>query len=352
MLTIFALQPTFAQDSTKEEKEFRAGEMIMHHIADAHEVHLIGDLSFYLPVILKTEEGFTVFSSSHFYHNELSQENSVKQESEHYYEHDGFVMVHEHIYHLAEGGLVFDNAGEIANESVLDLSITKNIVGIFLTMIIMFLLFFSVAKAYKKRGIKAPKGLQSFMEPLILFVRDDIARPSIGKKADAFVPFLLTIFFFIWISNLLGLIPFVGGINITGTISITIVLAAIVFVITTFKGNGHYWKHILWPPDVPIPIKLILVPIEIAGIFIKPIVLMVRLTANITAGHIIILAFVSLIFIFGGDSAAVGYGVGFGSTIFMIFMFFIELLVVFLQAYVFTLLSALYFGFAVEEAHH
>jgi F-type H+-transporting ATPase subunit a len=151
---------------------------------------------------------------------------------------------------------------------------------------------------------------------------------------------------------MLGLIPFIGGFNITGTISVTIVLAIIVFIITSFSGNKHYWGHIFWPPGVPLPIKFILVPIEVLGLFIKPAVLMIRLTANITAGHIIILSFVSLILIFGESSAIAGYGVGVGSTLFMIFMFFIELLVAFLQAYVFTLLAALYFGDATQEAHH
>ncbi len=353
LVGFLALNSVKASSSEGEKGGFKAGEMIMHHIADAHEIHIIGDINIYLPVILKTNEGFKVFSSSHFYHNEKHAEDTAGT-STHYYEHDGFVMVHEHVYYLAEnGGLIFDEEGEVANNAVtLDLSITKNIVGIFVTIFIMFLLFFTVAKGYKKRGIGAPKGLQSFMEPLVLFIRDEVARPSIGKHADRFMPFLLTVFFFVWISNLLGLVPFLGGLNITGTLSITIVLAAVVFVITTINGNKNYWMHILWPPDVPVPIKLILVPIEIAGIFIKPLVLMVRLTANITAGHIIILAFVALIFIFGEQSATAGYGIGIGSTLFMVFMNFIELLVAFLQAYVFTLLAAIYFGAAVEEAHH
>ena len=338
--------------ASEQEGEFKAGEMIMHHISDAHEIHIIGEVYIYLPVILKTDNGFEVFSSSHFYHNEQHAVNPANEESVHYYEHNGFIMSHEHIYY-AENGLTFNEAGEIANEAVLlDLSITKNVAGIFLTVLIMLLVFTTVSKGYKKRGIGAPKGIQSFMEPLILFVRDEVARPSIGKHADRFLPFLLTVFFFIWISNLLGLIPFLGGLNITGTLSVTIVLAVIVFIITSINGNKGYWMHILWPPDVPVFVKIILVPIEIAGIFIKPFVLMVRLTANITAGHIIILAFVALIFIFGQNSAAAGYGIGIGSTLFMIFMNFIELLVAFLQAYVFTLLAAIYFGSAVEEAHH
>lgn len=351
--SLFVLSFTLTSSQLKAsggDGEFNAGEMIMHHISDAHEVHIIGDFAIYLPVILKTESGWDFFSSSHFYHNPV--EESINGEQVHYYEYQDYLLVHEHVY-LKEEGLKLDENGEVLNQAVaLDMSITKNVAGIFLTIIIMLLVFTSVAKSYKKRGVKAPKGLQSFMEPLILFVRDEVAKPSIGKEADRFVPFLLSIFFFIWISNLLGLIPFLGGLNITGTMSVTMVLAAIVFIITTINGKKPYWMHIVWPPNVPLPIKIILVPIEIAGLFIKPIVLMVRLTANITAGHIIILAFVALIFIFGQQSAGAGYGVGIGSTIFMIFMNFIELLVAFLQAYVFTLLAALYFGSAVEEAHH
>lgn len=347
MLALFSLLSFSSFASSDNGGKFNAGEMIMHHISDAHEIHIIGDFAIYLPIIVKTDKGWDLFSSSHFYHNEINDESG-----EHYYEHGDYILYHEHIYLKGEG-FVLNEEGDISNEAVaLDMSITKNVAGIFLTCLLMIFVFFSVASGYKKRGMQAPKGIQSFMEPLILFVRDEIARPSIGKHADRFVPFLLTVFFFIWISNLLGLIPFLGGMNITGTLSVTMVLAAIVFIITTVNGNKHYWGHLVWPPNVPLPIKVILVPIEIAGIFIKPLVLMVRLTANITAGHIIILAFVCLIFIFGEQSAGAGYGVGVGSTLFMIFMNFIELLVAFLQAYVFTLLAALYFGGATEEAHH
>ncbi len=347
LFTLFFGANFSAAAASEEGGKFNAGEMIMHHISDAHEIHIIGDFNIYLPVILKTESGWDVFSSSHFYHNPQSTASGT-----HYYEYKDYLLFHEHIYYKGNG-LELNADGEPVNQAIaLDMSITKNVAGIFLAVLIMMLVFFSVAQAYKKRGTAAPRGLQSFMEPMILFVRDEIARPSIGHGADRFVPFLLTIFFFIWISNLLGLVPFLGGLNITGTLSVTIVLAAIVFIITSINGNKHYWGHIFWPPNVPLPIKIILVPIEIAGIFIKPLVLMVRLTANITAGHIIILAFVALIFIFGQQSEGAGYGVGIGSSLFMIFMNFIELLVAFLQAYVFTLLAALYFGAATEEAHH
>ncbi|NEN24540.1 F0F1 ATP synthase subunit A [Cryomorpha ignava] len=353
---LFAQEHTEQPDSTQHEVEkekFNAGEMIIHHISDAHEIHLFGDAAIYLPVILYADNSVKVFSSSHFYHNEKHFTNA-EGESEHYYEYNGFVMHHEHIYAAADGGISLNaETGEVNNASVLDFSITKTVTGILITCLVLLLIFGTVARGYKKRKGSAPKGLQSFMEPLILFIRDEVAIPSIGaKKADRYMPFLLSTFFFIWIANILGLIPFIGGFNVTGTLSVTLVLAAIVFIITTISGNKHYWGHILWPPGVPLPIKFILVPIEVAGLFIKPLVLMIRLTANITAGHIIILAFVALVLIFGQMGAAAGYGVGVGSILFMVFMFFLELLIAFLQAYVFTLLAALYFGDATQEAHH
>lgn len=342
----------------EEEKGFNAGEMIMHHIADAHEIHFATinedtdhpkHFSLPLPIILWTDNGLKIFSSGHFYHNE-------KKDPHHgaYYAHENFVMSHEHIYYANEaGGLSFDETGKITNAAPLDLSITKSVLGLLVAGLLCVLIFSAVARGYKSGAPAKPRGIQSFFEPLILFVRNEIAIPSIGAhKADKFMPFLLSSFFFIWIANIMGLIPFLGGFNIMGTLGVTLVLATVVFVLTTINGNKHYWSHILWPAGVPLPIKFILVPIEILGIFIKPAVLMIRLTANITAGHIIILSFVALIMIFGQQSAVAGYGVGAGSLLFMIFMNFIELLVAFLQAYVFTLLSAIYLGSAVEEAHH
>ncbi|MEM9050505.1 MAG: F0F1 ATP synthase subunit A [Bacteroidota bacterium] len=347
------------EDEHSEESAFDAGKMIMHHISDAHEIHIIGDLAIYLPIILYTDNGLDVFSSSHFYHNEQHghyTNSTGADEAYHYYTYEEYVMFHEHIYYSGEEEVITidPETGSATNKAVFDLSITKSVAGVLLTCFLLILMFTSVAKSYKKRKGQAPKGMQSFLEPLILFIRDEVAIPSMGSaaKAERFMPFLLTTFFFIWIANMLGLIPFIGGFNVTGTLSVTIVLASLVFIITTISGNRHYWGHIFWPAGVPLPIKFILVPIEIASIFIKPVVLMVRLTANITAGHIIILAFVSLVLIFGEQSAVAGYGVGVGSTLFMIFMFFIELLVAFLQAYVFTLLAALYFGEAKQDGHH
>lgn len=353
VLALFSTQG-FASGSGDND-DFNPGEMIMHHISDAHEIHIIGDFAIYLPVILFTEDGVDVFSSSHFYHNkkqvQLNDSTTVE-----YMAHDDYIMHHETIYYKGDSGDIegMDKEGHLLNAHPFDFSITKTVAGMLLVIILMFVIFNSVARSFRKNQGKKPKGIQSVMEPLILFIRDEVAIPSLGskEKAHKFLPFLLSVFFFIWIANLLGLIPFIGGFNITGTIAVTAVLAAFVFIITTFKGNRHYWTHLLWPAGVPTPIKFILVPIEVLGIFIKPFVLMVRLTANITAGHIIILAFVSLVLIFGQQSAVAGYSVGVGSVLFMVFMFFIELLVAFLQAYVFTLLAALYFADATQEAHH
>ena len=216
----------------------------------------------------------------------------------------------------------------------------------------MLWLFLSVAKNYTRRAGKAPTGLQSWVEPLIIFIRDDVAVSSIGeKKYEKYMPYLLTVFFFIFFNNIMGLIPiFPGGANVTGNIAVTLVLALITFVITLLSGNLNYYGHIFWPP-VPHALKILMIPIEIIGVFIKPFVLMVRLFANITAGHIIALGFFSLIFIFGSIHVFAGYGVSVVTIAFTVFMTLLELLVAFIQAYVFTFLSALYFGMAVEEHH-
>jgi F-type H+-transporting ATPase subunit a len=216
----------------------------------------------------------------------------------------------------------------------------------FIAVIAILLVFSSVAGAYKKRVGLAPKGLQSFAEPLIIFIRDDIARPNIGYKYEKFMPLLLTIFFFIWFNNLLGLIPiFPGSANVTGNIAVTMVLAAIVLVVVNLNGNKYYWSHI-FKPDVPFWLLPIMWIVEIIGIFSKPFALMIRLFANITAGHIIVLSLVSLIFIFKSLAIAPV------SVAFVLFMSVLELLVAFLQAFIFTMLTALFIGTAVEEHHH
>lgn len=340
--------------ANESEGKFNAGKTILHHVQDAHEIHIAGDFAIPLPIIL-IDGGVKFFTSGSFYHSEPQEVRNLKTgEKEHYYIHEGYILYHEKIYKLDGKKLELDKEGHPHNATaVTDLSITKNVAGLFLIVGLMMWLFFKIAKAYKTNHGKAPSGAQSFFEPLIMFIRDEVAKPSIGHHYNNFMPFLLTVFFFILFSNLLGLIPFLGGINITGNIAVTLVLALLTFIITSINGNKAYWMHIVAPPGVPLWLLPIMIPIEILGVFSKPFVLMLRLFANVTAGHIIIMAFVSLIFIFNDKyGAAGGYGVSVVSTAFAIFMNFLELLVAFLQAYVFTLLAALYFGSATEEAHH
>ena len=370
-LTLLASQAICAgesHDHGHEETAFNPSNFIIHHVADAHEIHLWGDVHIPLPIIVYTEaHGLDVFMSSTFEGHgdvrtavrpsgvtyELSHGHiAVATEHGHAeaHGHDG----HDHADHEGD----HDHAGHDHADHgphVYDLSITKSIAGMLLMLGLMLVLFGRMAASYKGGTGQAPTGMTNALEPLVLFLRDEIAVPNIGKeKADKFLPFLLTVFFFIFFANLLGLVPFIGGFNVTGTLGITMVLAAMVFAITTFSGNKHYWGHLLWPPGVPMFVMPIIIPIEIVGMFLKPIVLMIRLTANISAGHIIILSFVSLILIFGkgGEAIAAGYGIGIFSTAFMIFMYCLELLVAFLQAFVFTLLAAIYFGEATHEAHH
>jgi F-type H+-transporting ATPase subunit a len=331
-----------------DKKEFDAGEMIIDHILDAHEWHILTynnyHLAIPLPVILLDNGKLVTFSSGHFHHGTEA--------------YNGYRILNEgdnkgKIVKVLEDGETIDASAKMP----LDFSITKNVLSLFISVLLLCLIFISIANRYKKNPDKAPKGLQSLLEPLILFVRDDIAIPGLGKKNYArFMPFLLTIFFFIFLNNLLGLIPiFPGGANLSGNIAITMVLALFTFVITTFIGNKNYWLHIFNAPGVPwwlkFPIPLMPV-VEFLGVLTKPFVLMVRLFANMTAGHIIILAFMSLIFIFGNMNVYVGYAVSIFSIAFGVFMSLLELLVAFIQAYVFSLLSAIYFGMAMEEHPH
>ncbi len=338
-------QPVKAEG--KDEGKFNAGEMIMEHVVDNHEWHVaeIGSLNITvpLPVILFYNGSLYVFSSARF-HNET-------------HSYQGFILEPEGP-HKGKIRRLDDNHSAGAGLTVYDFSITKVVFAILLSCLLLILIFVSVANAYKRNVNKAPSGLQSVLEPLIIFVRDDIAKSSIGeKKYEKFMPFLLTIFFFIFFNNLFGLIPFFpGGANVTGNIAVTLVMAIFTFILTTINGNKHYWIDIINTPGVPwwlkFPVPLMPI-VEIIGIITKPFVLMIRLFANITAGHIIVLGFVSLIFIFGAISAVLGLGVSVVSVAFMIFMNLLELLVAFIQAYVFTLLSALYFGLAtIEPEHH
>jgi F-type H+-transporting ATPase subunit a len=333
-----------------EHGDFDAGSFIINHIADAHDIHLFGDVHIPLPVILHIEgHGLEVFMSNAFEGHGHGDKHLTLDNGVH------LTLYGEHPEDGHDSGTISASGPHGETLAVFDASITKSVFGLILVLIFMVVLFNAAASSYKKRPGQAPKGLANAIEPLIIFLRDEVARPSIGTDADRFMPFLLTVFFFIFFSNLLGLIPFIGGFNITGTVGVTLVLATLVFLITNFSGNKHYWGHVLWMPGVPAAVKaIILTPIEVIGLFLKPTVLMIRLTANITAGHIIILAFTSLIFIFGkgGEAPTAGFGIGIFSTAFMIFMYCLELLVAFLQAYVFTLLAAIYFGDARQEAHH
>ncbi len=319
----------------------------MHHIADAHSWHImdIGEhpVSLPLPVIIYSEKrGLDIFMSSNFHHGEMTYKGYKE-------EHNHIVAVNE----LEETEAQKSTLNEELTAQLWDFSITKNVSALLFSVALILLIFLSAAKSYHKNPGKAPSGLQSAIEPLIVFVRDDIAKSAIGKhKYEKYMPYLLTVFFFILINNLLGLIPVIpGGANLTGNIAVTMSLALITFVITTVNGNKNYWRHVFAMPGVPIGVLVILTPIEILGVFLKPFVLMIRLFANITAGHIIALSFFSLIFIFGEMHPAAGLGASVLSILFTVFMGMLELLVAFLQAYVFTLLSAMYFGMATEEHH-
>lgn len=346
VFTISSIGSLFAQQEGTEDSEFDPIELINGHVWDSHDFHIIDwnghSISMGLPIILWTDNGLTVFSSSKFEHD---NSGTVVVEA------DGqrFVRYNEHIFYAdAFNKEKFEETSTMARpfmyeDRPLDFSITKTVFSMILAAIILFLIFGFAAKQYKTND-KAARGLAGFLEPLIIFVRDDIAIPNIGQKHHArFMPVLLTIFFFIWLNNLLGLIPFFpfGG-NVTGNLAFTMVMAMIVFLITVFSGNKHYWGHIL-TPDVPKALYLLMIPIEIVGMFTKPFALMVRLFANITAGHIIILSLVGLIFIFGTAFISPV------SIVFVLFMSVLELLVAALQAYVFTLLAALFIGQAVEE---
>jgi F-type H+-transporting ATPase subunit a len=351
---VFALNFTLAEGKENHDSEdFNPTETAMHHVKDAHQFDIWGhEVTLHLPVILWTDNGLVIFSSKEFQGND-NGETIVEK--------DGmkFTKFHEKIYYAntkknAEGEYITESSQIIhiddkhhpVNKAPWDFSITKNILSLWLSLFILALVFIASGNFYKsKKYTGVPRGIAAVIEPLVVFVRDEIAIPNIGgKKYKKYMPYLLTVFFFIWLNNVMGLIPFFPfGANLTGNIAVTFSLAIITFVITTFSGNKNYWKHIFWAPGVPVPMKIFLAPIEIIGMFTKPFSLMVRLFANITAGHIIIISLVSLIFIFKS------YFVAPASIIAVVFISIIEILVTALQAYIFTTLSALYFGMATEE---
>ncbi|GMQ27935.1 F0F1 ATP synthase subunit A [Algoriphagus confluentis] len=317
--------PTFAAGSEEDKTSF-----IMHHVKDSHEWHFatFGHTHVTLPlpvIVYSSDRGLEFFKSSDFQNHET---HAFGKE----YAHEGY-FIDEH-----------DHLGRVDGASFLELSITKNVVMMFLVMIFLAVLAISAGSFYKKNGAVAPKGPAAILEPIVIFVRDEIAKNSIGPKYKKFVPYLLTLFLFIWFGNLLGLLP--GAANMTGNIGVTFTLAILTFIITNVNGNKDYWKHVFATPGVPIPMLLIIVPVEIIGLFTKPFALMVRLFVAITAGHIVILGFIALVFIFES------YAIGVVSTLMVTFINIIELLVATIQAYVFTLFTAMYIGSAVAEHAH
>ncbi|MBR6844511.1 MAG: F0F1 ATP synthase subunit A [Bacteroidales bacterium] len=333
-----------------EEEPFEPGSMIIGHVTDAHSWHILDykskdgkehAVAVPLPVILVNDGHLDVFMSSRFHHGHADYKG----------------------YRLVGGGadreviVCVDAAGNVLDKTPLDLSITKTSAAIIISVVLLIVIIFIARAGYKKRPNQAPKGLQSLVELLVVFVRDSIARPMVGEKHyKRYLPYLLTLFFFIFFCNILGLIPFFpAGANITGNIAVTATLAVITFLITNISGNKHYWTDIFNTPGVPAWLKIFpLMPlVEVIGVFTKPIVLMIRLFANITAGHIMILSFMALIFILGGIfGAGVGGGVTVVSVFMSVFISLLECLVAYIQAFVFTMLTALYIGMAVEEPHH
>ena len=318
----------------RENKDF-----ISHHLLDAHSFDIMvtkdgHHFGFPLPVMFYDQEnGFHAMMSSAFKHGEAVVESKGS-----YYK-----LFHEKIYKTdASGTINMDEKHHATNKKVIDFSLTKSVLMIVLTSLLMVFLFGSMAKNYKKSLV--PTGAGKILEPIILFIRDDIAKPNVGAKYKKYLPYLLTIFFFILFLNIFGLMPF--GINVTGQIAITAALAIFTFLITQFTANKNYWQHMFWMPGLPWPMKIVMIPIEVIGMFIKPFALLIRLFANMTAGHIVIMSLIAMIFVFKNIIA----GIAFPFLTFVLYL--LEILVAFLQAYIFTMLSAVYFGMANEEHHH
>ncbi len=337
------------QVDTKKEVE----EYILHHIQDSHDFSLYSytndagerkHVGFPLPVILWGSNGLTTFMSSEFHHNDDGHVIVEKNGSK-------FTKIHSKIYELDAGAskVAFDETHHATNaHKVLDFSITKSAFGILVIGLLMLLWFSRLARQYKTK--KIPTGFARVLEPLVLYVRDEIARPNIGEKHyRRFTGYLLTVFFFIWLLNLLGLTPL--GFNVTGQLAVTACLAIFTLIIYTVSGNKDYWMHILWMPGVPVLIRPVLAIIELAGaLVIKPFSLLVRLFANISAGHIVVMSLIAIMFTLKESLGVVG-ATGL-SLVLSFFITLIEVLVAFLQAYIFTMLSALFIGMAVAEHEH
>jgi F-type H+-transporting ATPase subunit a len=332
--TVFSLSVKASEEAG--EKALDPAKVIMEHIQDAHDFHFFTlkkadgtefHASIPLPVILYSQtKGLVVFSSSQFHHGHASYQG----------------------YQLEENKIHSEDPAEV----FYDLSITKNVVQMLIALTLLVVLLIGVANKYKKgQGVTtAPKGWQNAIEPVITFVRDEVAKPNLGGKYAKYLPYLLTVFFFILINNIFGLLP--GSANVTGNIAFTVVLGVISFFVILFSTNKHFWAHIFWFPGVPLPVRIfIMLPVELLGVFTKPFALIVRLFANMVAGHIIILSFITLIFIFGSMSAVAGWGFSPLSVAFAVFIYLIEIMVAFIQAFIFTNLTAVFIGQAFEGGH-
>jgi len=341
ILTLFSFQVKAAEPAAEpvaeataqpvhEEGKMNISHEIFSHIQDAHDWHLfsIGEnpVTIPLPVIIYSPtNGLSTFMSSRFEHG-----------------------------HAAYNGYQLNSEGKVEavdGSKIYDISLTKNVVAMFLAVILILILFLRVSKKYKENGPdKAPSGMQNAIESCVVFIRDEVAIPNLGKDYKRFMPLILTIFFFIWIANMLGLIP--GGANLTGNIAVTCCLAVIAFVVMLFTSKKHFWGHLFNPPGMPTAVKFILVPIELISLIIKPIALMIRLFANMLAGHIVIACFVLLIFIFASLNQYIGMGFSVVSVALSVFSMLIELLVTAIQAYIFANLTAIFIGQMIEDHSH
>jgi F-type H+-transporting ATPase subunit a len=343
----------------KEEKSFDPAKVILEHVADAHEFHfaVVGErhLTIPLPVLLYSKgKGWSLFMSSAFHHGD--------------WVHDGYILLEEKFMdkHLLTDSL--DSKGEPSFKAgviyrtdshgmpdlgikVYDFSLTRNVVQTLISVLLLIYIMIGIARRYSKgHGVRsAPTGFQNAVEPMITFIRDEVGKPNLGTSYERYMPFLLTVFFFILINSLISMIP--GTANVTGNIAFTGVLGLIAFVVIMINTNKYYWSHIFNPP-VPMGVKFIMIPVEILGIFTKPFALIIRLFANMISGHIIILSFICLIFIFGAMNIALGWGTSPFFVLLAVFIYLIEILVAFIQAYIFANLTAVFVGMAMQGAHH
>ena len=339
MLVLMAVLPSSAMASENIDEGLNIPEVVMEHLADSYEWHIATyegkHISIPLPIIVRSSQtGEWVVCDSH-------------------------TLPEPFFFDAAHHGKIYEKLSDGTTERPVDLSLTKIVVQIWIVVILMIVIFMSCALWYRKRDEKSkvPSGFVGTMEMLVMSIHDDVIRPSIGEKHyRKYAPYLLTIFFLIFFINLVGLFPvFPGGSNVTGNINVTLFLAVCTMLAVNLFGNKEYWKEIFWP-EVPVFLKAYPVPlmpvIELFGIFTKPFALMIRLFANMMAGHAVILSFTCVIFLGWtmGDKVF-GYGLNVFGVVMMLFMYALETLVAFVQAYVFTMLSAVFIGQAHKEHH-